>query len=511
MEKVSIRPGVNILSVLSHLNYKPWYALGEFVDNSLQSAISNWNRLQSIHGQAYKLRVVIEYDKSDNGRIIVRDNAMGIASADYKRAFRTAEVPPDRTGLSEFGIGMKAAGFWFSSDWSVRTKAFGEKRSGLVHFDLDKIMKEGLEELPIVPGEAQLGDHYTEIDLLCRERIPFRTMGKIKEHLAGIYREFIRKEKMELLWGDEPLHYKNQHILVAPDARTPDGPAKEWKQSIHIELPGFKTVKGFVALRGVKGSTTESGLALFRRDRLIMGSGDDTYRPHEIFGAPTDPRYQRVFGELHLEGFPVSHTKDGFQWGVLEEVFLAKLKEQMDREPIPLSKQARGHSYPQSPDKLKRMATATANSTIAALSTAAPTIEAQRHTAPSFVPPPNSLPSASETAAKREIKLNFKDQDWTITIDLANDPAIGDWLGISEQSDGTRHRELDIRVNLAHPFMQRFGATTDDQMEALVRIAACIAIAEKIAREQGGRQAGTMRRVINELLRTSMSAIVVND
>ena len=511
MEKVSIRPGVNILSVLKHLNYKPWYALGEFVDNSLQSAISNWNRLQIIHGQAYKLRVTIEYDKSESGRIVVRDNAFGILPLDYKRAFRTAEVPPDQTGLSEFGIGMKAAGFWFSSNWSVRTKAFGEKRSGLVQFDLEKIMKEGLEELPITPGEARLEEHYTELDLTCREPLSARTIGKIKEHLAGMYREFIRKGKMELYWGTEALKYEDQKVLVAPDYRVPEGPPKEWKQTINFELPGFKKVKGFVALRGEKGSTAEAGLALFRRDRLIVGSGEETYRPAEIFGASTDARYQRVFGELHFEGFQVSHTKDGFQWGETEEAFLAKLKEQIEREPIPLLKQARGHSYKVPAEKLKRLAVATADSTAEALATATPTIEAQRHTEPTTTPPPNSLPLALDTAAKREIKLSFKDQDWLVTIDLANDAAIGDWLGISEHDSGGRNRELAIRVNLAHPFMQRFGGNTIDQMEALVRIAACMAIAEKIAREQGVRQAGTIRRVVNELLLTSMSTVVVND
>ena len=36
-EAVSIRPGVRVLSVLRHLNYKPWFALAEFVDNALQS------------------------------------------------------------------------------------------------------------------------------------------------------------------------------------------------------------------------------------------------------------------------------------------------------------------------------------------------------------------------------------------------------------------------------------------------------------------------------------------
>ena len=94
METVNIRPGVNILSVLGHLNYKHWYALGEFVDNAVGSGIEhNWNRLQSLHHQNYKLRVDIEIYREDGGRIVIRDNAAGIAPIDYQRAFRAAEIP----------------------------------------------------------------------------------------------------------------------------------------------------------------------------------------------------------------------------------------------------------------------------------------------------------------------------------------------------------------------------------------------------------------------------------
>ena len=39
LQRVNIRPGVKVLSVLQHLNYRPWFALAEFVDNSIQSFI----------------------------------------------------------------------------------------------------------------------------------------------------------------------------------------------------------------------------------------------------------------------------------------------------------------------------------------------------------------------------------------------------------------------------------------------------------------------------------------
>ncbi len=121
--RINIRPEVSILSVLRHLNYKPWFAFAEFVDNSVQSFLANRQALQAIHGDSTQLRVDIILESDAPGRIIVRDNAAGISARDYGRAFKPAEVPPDRSGLSEFGMGMKSAACWFAVQWSVRTSA----------------------------------------------------------------------------------------------------------------------------------------------------------------------------------------------------------------------------------------------------------------------------------------------------------------------------------------------------------------------------------------------------
>src|ERR1700722_19656408 len=98
--KVNIRPGVGILSVLRHLNYKPWFAMAEFVDNSLQSYLQNRDPLRQLHGDTFRLKVEIELDRADELRIRIRDNAAGIATNEYARAFRPAEIPADRTGLA---------------------------------------------------------------------------------------------------------------------------------------------------------------------------------------------------------------------------------------------------------------------------------------------------------------------------------------------------------------------------------------------------------------------------
>ena len=39
--ELNIQPQAGVLGVFSRLNYKPWYAIAEFVDNSTQSFYNN--------------------------------------------------------------------------------------------------------------------------------------------------------------------------------------------------------------------------------------------------------------------------------------------------------------------------------------------------------------------------------------------------------------------------------------------------------------------------------------
>ena len=94
LRKINIRPSVSVLSVLKHLNYKPWFAMAEFVDNAIQSYLDNQRELRVASGKNYKLRVDIDPDLSPPERISVRDNAAGIYPAEFPRAFRPADPPP---------------------------------------------------------------------------------------------------------------------------------------------------------------------------------------------------------------------------------------------------------------------------------------------------------------------------------------------------------------------------------------------------------------------------------
>ena len=182
VKTVSIRPGVSVLSVLRHLNYKPWFALAEFVDNAVQSYRVSRKELEALHGTSFKLQVRIDIDATRPARISIKDNAAGIARGEFPRAFRPAAIPTDRSGLSEFGMGMKSAACWFAPRWSVRTKALGEPVERTIRFDVERIVHDQIEELAIDEAASDPNLHLPRSSLkaciMCRSIRPSRKLRR---------------------------------------------------------------------------------------------------------------------------------------------------------------------------------------------------------------------------------------------------------------------------------------------------------------------------------------------
>ena len=511
IESVDIRPGVSILSVLSHLNYKPWFAIAEFIDNSLQSFLTYRKELDEVEGAGAKLRVSIELDSVNGYRIIINDNAAGIHEKDYARAFQPAEVPFDQNGLSEFGMGMKSAACWFAKNWTVRTTAFGEAIERTVSFNIEAIVRGDVEKLQVKSTQADTKVHFTEVVLFNLHKPPHgRTISKIKEHLSSIYRVFLKDGSLELCFDGENLSYQEPKILYAPFYKTPSERPALWRKEIKFDLGLGLSVHGFAALRET-GSTSSAGFALFRRNRLIQGSADESYRPGSIFGQSNSFIYQRLFGELHLTGFEVSHTKDGFRWDEQEETFLEILKEDLNDAILPLLDQAEGYRVRPKLEDLKTGAEKATERTADTIKREVPQVlEKQLRILPENNPPPLTLPP-TVTASRRVIDVELYDHQWQIVLELSNDPNMGNWLEVSDEiTDSTpvinsSVRRVGVRLSLAHPFMERFGGTNSSDIEPLLRVAAAIALAETAARLAGVKGVGQVRRNINQLLSDALS------
>lgn len=505
---VNIRPGVSILSVLRHLNYRPWFALAEFVDNALQSYLANHDRLQSLEPPTGPLIVKIDIEAAGASRITIRDNAGGIAEVQYERAFRPAAIPADSSGLSEFGMGMKSAACWFSPRWNVRTSALGEPVERTVRFDIDRIVKDDVTELVVEERAAALDAHFTEVVLDELHRPPIgRTVGKIKEHLTDIFRVFLRRGVMQLVVNGDALTYSEPRVLIAPYFRTLEAEPVLWRKEIRFDLGQGMSVDGFAAIRET-ASVSSAGFALFRRSRLIQGSADEGYRPEHVFGKPNSYCYQRLFGELHLNGFEVAQTKDGIRWDENEQPFLELLLEHLDADDLPLIRQANGHRARASRAAVQTAARQAVDHTAATLErTLEPVLDVIAEKAPISAPLPEEL-AKQGSLAEHELDIRFRGTAWRIIVELNDDPGIGEWLAISDTgrptSDGAS-RLLRLRLSLAHPFMIRFSGADSSAIEPLLRAAAAIGLAEVLARESGVSQAGTIRRNINDLLRDSLS------
>jgi len=489
---VGIRPNSSILSILAHLNYKSWFAVAEFVDNSIQSYSANKEALRALHGDDFKLKIRVWLDQH-NSLIEITDNAAGIRGIDFSRAFRPAEIPADRTGLSEFGMGMKTAACWFTHTWNVRTKALGEPVERFIRFDLDDIVASKLDSLPVLETPATANEHYTVLRLenLGKKFPVKRTQKKLRDHLASIYRVYLRSGEVELFFDEDktPLQYSEPEVMFAPPYATPNALPVKWRKDINFELDGKRRITGFAALRQ-EGSTTHAGFSLLRRNRLILGSDDETYRPQEIFGNSNSYRFQRLGGELHVEGFDVSHTKDGFRWDDFEEEFLQRLRDHLRAEPLDLLAQAENFRVRPSKTALQpvlkkagqSLATDMERTASQALSIAGAANGVLSAATPFF-------PVEALIAGESKFKFLVDDHVWNVIVRSSVDSAVTEWVRVGKtertQLDNRTINDIEIDVSMAHPFVQQYIGPRNENAELFLRFAVALALSAEKSNRAG--------------------------
>ena len=75
IKELNIQPQAGVIGVFSRLNYKAWYAIAEFVDNSTQSFYSH--QLELSQNGINDVKISIKYD-SDNDVLTIEDTAYGM-------------------------------------------------------------------------------------------------------------------------------------------------------------------------------------------------------------------------------------------------------------------------------------------------------------------------------------------------------------------------------------------------------------------------------------------------
>ena len=161
-----------------------------------------------------------------------------------------------------------------------------------------------------------------------RKEFRGRTLGKIKNFLRSMYRADLSQGILNLEWRGEQLEWEgfDDQLLRGEDGSV-------YKKDFIFEIidddGNKKIVDGWIGILD-KGSRAKAGFSILHCTRVVRG-WPDSWRPPSVFGqlqGTNDLVNQRIVGEVRLDEFGVSHTKDDILWeGNEEELVDAKLGE----------------------------------------------------------------------------------------------------------------------------------------------------------------------------------------
>lgn len=301
------------------LDYDEWFALSEFVDNSLHSFMNNKEELSKIGINQCEVRLSI-IDNGDGEEINILDNAGGIHSSDFERLLSLG-IPKEKckTQLSEFGMGMKTSAIWFGKLVEIETKHYLEDVSYKITIDIEKLgTDQEVKVDEVIPSSNK--KCYTKIRISKLNRRLSRKKRRIKDSLSSIYRKFIESGDININFEDEDL--KPFDIELRKDAE-----GYPLKKDFEITLSNGKKATGWIGIM-VKGKTVVSGFSVYRHNRLIQGYPENAWKPAEVWGqegGSNTSKNQRLIGELDMTDFNVAHTKNKINFIDNEEAEFRKL------------------------------------------------------------------------------------------------------------------------------------------------------------------------------------------
>ena len=531
-DTVPIRPGIGLYALFPSLRYTPWVALGEMVDNSIQSYQEHREELIALNGPAYKLRIEINFSGGENPTIQIIDNAAGIYTKDIQRAFTPAMPRENQQGIGQYGIGMKSSACWYAKYFTVRTRALGEPFSRTVTFDIPKIISDELYELDIEKEDVTNPKAHGTRILMRNLNQPIPMAGaasRVRSYLRSMYRDFLRTGELILMINGEVQEVTTTNWLKQPYWPTDRGPTDdkvvEWIKDFEIELNESHIpdpdkandkppkVRGWVGILD-KGATKKAGLALVWRRKVVQGGGnlaespDDLYRPGIIFGGSNSFERQRVLGELDVSELKVTSFKDAVVWKQgQEEELLKKIKVELNSGSNPLLKMAKNfRAVENSKDtnaKIEETVDEVVESAIRALidtnSEDGIGIDFELNTKDEMPEPDRT----NKTSVYQKVLTLIPQFKSNIVLELKSQGDDLSWLRVKQSSD---QKKWTVTVNRDHPFMQSFTVADPDSLDPVLRIALAIAIAEIQGLSSGYESAGFMRLAINDLLRIYLSS-----
>lgn len=478
MAVVDIQPPTNIYETFARLNYKPWYALAEFVDNSTQSFSSHRADLSVGSSRTPRLTIDIAYEPTAK-TLVVRDDAFGMDLSELTRAMRISTPPPDTSGRSEFGMGMKTAACWFGPRWTVTTTQLGASERYRVVFDLEELSSRTEHVLDVHELPADPSEHGTTIFVEeLRKPIAGRQIAKIKDLLTSMYRADLRDGFIEIRWRGAALDYIEPELWIH---EREDGSVDVLRQPINTSCLDPATgdehlVTGWVGVLDTM-SAKDNGFSLLRRGRVIIGGPGEGWKPAELMGSNGSHSWKRLVGELHLDDFPVNFTKDGFAWdGGLEDALISALKGEVSTyKQYASNLRTRLTGSGSAPSDFKRAVEEMQDGVND------PTFRRDVTEATTPLPPgldrPDTFDPVPEARVDEELSVPFPNGEMKATLYVKDEGAREHWMTMK----AVRNDDIDILLNTAHPFV-RGCLSSEGERVVLTKLALAVGIAEQQAR-----------------------------
>jgi hypothetical protein len=445
------------------LDYDEWYAIAEFVDNSLHSYLEKKLTLKKIGVNHCEVKIAINKEEGKEF-IEIFDNAGGIHENEFDRLL-TFGIKKEKAEyqLSEFGMGMKTAGIWLGNVIEIETKNYLDEKCYKITIDLNKL-DEGKEvQIKEVTPSSNL-KCYTKVRISDLNRSLSRKKKKIQESMASIYRKFIEDGSLKITFEDIELDPFSFEFLK-------DAENEDVVKLIEISLSNGKKCTGWIGIL-LEGYTKIGGFSVYKHNRLIQGYPESSWRPAEVFGGEGGSntlKNQRLIGELDMSQFKVAHTKNKFNFqGDEEYEFRSQLGEQCKEIASEANKSGIGKKSIKSEMKtinsqiaktsIESFVQNPVNTNLESISFVAPTIKTNT---------PKKVKEIYAASDEAYLNLPLKEQEGiekNIKVFMFNDPKFPHVI-MDDIDD-----KLIICLNLGHPYFSdiRLNGTAEREREFIM-------------------------------------------
>ena len=320
-----------LLSSLRSVGYTEETAIADIIDNSISAG-------------AKKIELYFDWEKKN---ILIADDGEGMDKNMLLESMKIGSSDPNQergeNDLGRFGMGMKTAAFSIAKKLIVFSKVEGIYSNA--EWDLDYVEENNKWEVLILPDNliskyVDENNDKTEFSnwksgtLIILEKLDklidfnnaekskkkfYKTIKKIKNHLAMIFHRFIEEDNIEiyvngnLLEAWNPFYLNNPSTMELPSEELFDG-----KNDVIIEpyiLPHknkFSNEEEFKKAGGINGWLRQQGFYVYRNRRLIVyGTWFDKFKK--------EPAYNLARIKLDI------NSESDFEWGIDIKKSKAKL------------------------------------------------------------------------------------------------------------------------------------------------------------------------------------------